>query len=86
MCKIDPSPLSSAGITDARRQQAHRDKVKAKLSVIKANFKSEPKERTEAGRQAGRLRRLLTDYPFLSAQFDTWMDSRKEKIRQMRTG
>lgn len=56
------------------------------FSVIKANFKSKPKERTEAGRQAGRLRQLPTDYPFLSVLFDTWMDSRKEKIRQMRTG
>ena len=73
-------------MTNAHKQQAHRDKAKAKLSAIKAKLKSEPKERTEAGRQAERLRRLLTDYPFLSAQFDAWMDSRKEKIRHMRTG
>jgi hypothetical protein len=69
----------------AQKQQALRNRAKAKLSVIKSKLKATPKEPALADRQAERLRRLLTDYPFLSPQFDTWMDSRKEKIRQMRT-
>jgi hypothetical protein len=69
----------------AQKQQALRSKAKAKLSVIKAKLRPALKANTEADRQAERLRRLLTDYPFLAAQFNTWMESRKEKIRQMRT-
>jgi hypothetical protein len=70
----------------AQKQQALRKRAKDKLSVIKAKLRARPTQHVEADRQAEWLRRLLTDYPFLSPQFDTWMDSRKEKLRQMRTG
>ena len=71
-------------MVNAQKQQALRDRAKATLSVIKAKLKTKPEERVEADRQAERLRRLLTDYPFLSPQFDTWMDTRRERIKQMR--
>ena len=64
----------------AQKQEVYRNRAKATLSVIKATLKAKPKAHAEADRQAERLRRLLTDYPFLSPQFDTWMDSRKEKL------
>lgn len=73
-----------SGMTNPQKQQAHRNSAKAKLSVIKAKLKAKPKEQVGADRQAERLRRLLTDYPFLSTQFDIWMDSRREEIKQMR--
>ena len=71
-------------MTNAQKQEIHRNRAKAKLSVIKAKLEVKPKEHVEADRQAERLRRLLTDYPFLSSQFDTWMDSRREEIERMR--
>ena len=64
----------------AQKQEVYRNRAKATLSVIKATLKAKPKAHAEADRQAERLRRLLTDYPFLSPQFDTWLDSRKEKL------
>ena len=64
----------------AQKQEVYRNRAKATLSVIKATLKAKPKAHAEADRQAERLRRLLTDYPFLSHQFDTWLDSRKEKL------
>ncbi|MCE3223110.1 MAG: hypothetical protein K0S58_1290 [Nitrospira sp.] len=73
-------------MTNAQKQQSHRNQAKAKLSVIKAKLKVIPEENVQADRQAERLRRLLTDYPFLSTQFDTWMDSRRERIKQTSMG
>jgi hypothetical protein len=64
----------------AQKQEVYRNRAKATLSVIKATLKAKPKTQAEADRQAERLRRLLTDYPFLSPEFDTWMDSRKKKV------
>lgn len=52
--------------------------------MIQAMLRAKPQAQDEADRQAERLRRLLTDYPFLSPQFDTWVDSNREKIRQER--
>lgn len=71
-------------MNNAQQQEAHRNKAKAKLSMIQAMLRAKPQAQDEADRQAERLRRLLTDYPFLSPQFDTWVDSNREKIRQER--
>lgn len=72
-------------MTSAHKQQVHRDKAKAKLSVIKATLRPTPKARTEADRQAERLRRLLIVHPRFSAHFDAWIESRKEQLRGGRT-
>ena len=64
----------------AQKQEVYRNRAKATLSVIKATLKAKPRAHAEADRQAERLRRLLTDYPFLSPEFDTWMNSRREKL------
>jgi hypothetical protein len=73
-------------MSNAHKQQVNRDRAKAKLSVIKAKLRPTPREHTEADRQANRqaerLRRLLTVYPMFSAQFDTWVESRKEQLRR----
>ncbi|MCC2640945.1 MAG: hypothetical protein K0S45_1358 [Nitrospira sp.] len=74
------------GMISAQKQQAHRDKAKAKLSVIKATLRPKSKAQTEADRQAERLRRLLTDYPRFSALFDLWMENRKEQIKHLNKG
>ena len=67
-----------------QKQQSHWNRAKAKLSVLKTKLMAKPKERVCADRQAERLRRLLTDYPFITTQFDVWVDSRKDEIKQMR--
>ena len=71
-------------MTNPQKQQAHRKRAKAKLSVIRAKLTAIPTEQASADRQADRLRGLLADYPFLSIEFDRWMDSRREEIKQMR--
>ncbi len=64
-------------MSNAHKQQAHREKAKAKLSVIKAKLKPSGLARTAANRQAERLRALLTAHPALSTDFDAWIESRK---------
>lgn len=71
-------------MTNAQKQQSHRNRAKATLSVIKAQLKAKPKKHVDADQQAERLRRLLTAYPFLSNQFDSWLESRREEIKQMK--
>ena len=73
-------------IPSTRNQQAHRNRAKATLSVIKAKLKPQTTRHTDADRQAERLRCLLTDYPRFSASFDTWIDNRLDQIKNMKTG
>ena len=67
---------------NAHKQQAHREKAKAKLSVIKAKLKPSALAHTAANRQAERLRELLTAHPGLSTDFDAWIESRKAQLRK----
>jgi hypothetical protein len=69
-------------MTNEHKQQAHRDKAKAKLSVIKAKLRPLSKAQAEADRRAERLRQLLVVHPMLSAHFDAWIDSRMEQLRR----
>ena len=68
-------------MSNAQRQQAHRENAKAKLSVIKAKLKPSTLAHTAANRQAERLRQLLTAHPALSPDFDAWIASRKAQLR-----
>lgn len=60
------------GMTNAQKQQAYRDRKKAKLSP----------EVLEVNRQCDRLNRLLTDHPAMSSQFDVWMAGRNGEIKR----
>jgi hypothetical protein len=74
-------------MANAHKQQARRERAKAKLSAIKAKVRPKPKQHhAEADRQADRLRRFLIAYPMFSAQFDTWIEDRKEQVRQGQAG
>ena len=66
--------------------QAHRNRAKATLSVIKAKLKPQTMRQSLADRQAERLRRLLVEYPKLSASFDVWMESRLSQIKDLKKG
>jgi hypothetical protein len=67
-------------MSNAHKQQAHREKAKAKLSVIKAKLKPSALARSAANRQAERLRALLTAHPAFSTDFDAWIESRKARL------
>lgn len=67
-----------------RKQVAHRDKAKAKLSAIKAKLTPLSKAHAEADRQAARLRQLLVVHPQLSTHFEAWIESRMEQLRRDR--
>jgi hypothetical protein len=60
--------------TAKERMQAYRERKKVQASP----------EVVEAHRQCDRLKRLLTDHPALSSQFDSWMSRRNEEIKKRR--